>query len=400
MRSFPLLALAALACASPLAQAQSADEDAVLNARDLVAFTQTDPFVGARLSGMAGAAAGGVADWSAVYANPAAIGFLTRSQAVGSLGTFRVENDVTDRLGTQSDGVNRTTLDQIGYAAKVPTLRGSLVIGGGYHEIGLYDRPFFFDNTLGFEEGQLGEVTAAAAVAVAPRTMAGVSVNAVIGQYQLERIAGSAYARTDLALRGVNARFGVASEVAPGLRFGLALETPTLYDAEEEVEVDERRAEPTYDLYDYRITTPWRVTLGSAYQVVPELLVAFDVALENGAEARFRASDEIDFVPTNDVIRRDLRETIEARLGAEARLGPVLARAGYAVAQDPLRDIRPADVDGLRQHLTAGLGVQAGPLAQVNLALVHTWFEDGALADDPIEEVRRNRVVLGVQVRF
>ena len=391
-----LLSAAAVACIFPATHAQSASDDDVLNARDLVAFTQRDPFVGARLSGMAGAAAGGVADWSAVVANPAAIGFLTRSQAVGALGTFRVENDVTDGLGTESDGVSRTTLGQLGYAAKVPTLRGSLVVGGGYHEVGLYDRPFFFGNTQGFEEGQLGEITAAAAVAVAPRTMAGLAVSAVVGQYQLDRTEGASFATTDLALRGVNARLGVASEVAPGLRFGLALETPTLYDADEEQEFGGTAYE--YDFYEYRITTPWRVTLGSAYQVVPELLVAFDVALANGAEARFRPSD--DFVLTNDVIRRELRETVEARLGAEARLGPVLARAGYAVAQDPLRDLRPEGVDGLRQHLTAGLGVQAGPLAQVNLAFVHTRFEDGILAGDPVEDVRRNRVVLGVQVRF
>ena len=389
-----LFSIAALASALPIAHAQEATDNDVLNARDLVAFTQRDPFVGARLSGMGGAAAGGVADWSAVYANPAAIGFLSRSQAVGALGTFRVENDVTDAFGTESDGVSRTTLGQLGYAAKLPTARGSLVIGGGYHEVGLYDRPFFFDNTQGYEEGQLGEVAVAAAIAVAPRTMAGISVNAAVGQYQLDRTAGTSYAATDLSLRGVNARLGFASEVAPGLRFGLALETPTLYDVDEEQEF----GASDYDLYQYRITTPWRVTLGSAYQPLPDLLVAFDVALENGAEARFRPTG--DFVPTNDLIRRELRETVEARLGAEARLGPVLARAGYAVAQGPRRDLRPEGVDGLRQHLTTGLGVQAGPLAQVNLAFVHTWFEDGALPGDPVEQVRRNRVVLGVQVRF
>jgi hypothetical protein len=199
-----------------------------------------------------------------------------------------------------------------------------------------------------------------------------------------------------VALRGVNARLGVASEVAPGLRFGLALETPTLYDAEREEEVGLSNTEFFFD--EYRITTPWRVTLGSAYQPVPELLVAFDVALENGAEARYRPSDL--YLTTNEVIRRDLRETIEARLGAEARLGPALARAGYAVAQDALRDLRPAGVDGLRQHLTTGLGVQAGPLAQVNLAYVYTWFGDGILQGDPFEDVERHQITLGVQVRF
>ena len=392
MRS-PFVAVALLLLAAPsVAEAQTPEEFAALYTRDLLTYTRDEPFVGARLSGMGGAAAGGVADWSAVYANPAAIGFLNRSQAVGALGSFRVENDVTDGFGTEREGVSRTTLDQIGYAAKLPTRRGSLVIGGGYHAVGLYDQAFFLSDASGYEyeEGQLGEITAAAAVAVAPRTMAGLSVNASVGQYRIDGLDRGGIYASDVELRGVNARFGVASEVAPGLRFGLALETPTLYEVDGE--------DDGVDPYTYRITTPWRVTLGSAYQPLPELLVAFDVALENGAEARFRPAEV--WSVENDLIRRELRESVEARLGAEARLGPVIARAGYAVAQDPLRDLRPADVDGLRQHLTTGIGVQAGPLAQVNLAFVHTRFEDGVLAGEPVEEVRRNRVILGVQIRF
>ena len=70
------LAITGVASSPGTAVAQT-DEDAFR-------FSQRDPATGARLLGMAGASAAGIADWSTVYTNPAGLGWIKRQQAVGS----------------------------------------------------------------------------------------------------------------------------------------------------------------------------------------------------------------------------------------------------------------------------------------------------------------------------
>jgi len=397
MRSNSLLALlliAALAVGGPVA-AQTGE--------DIIRFGQRDVGFSPRTVGLAGATAGGVADWGATIANPASLGLVRLSHVTGSL-------DLTSTLSEAPGAdarVTRVTAGHGAYVATIPVRRGSFVTGIGYHHVNSLDRRLFYSlpgpggPTRGeiYESGWLGELSGVAAVELAPGFLLGGSLNAVFGDYALsDFFFPSPDARSTIAvesqMRGFNSRIGLIAETVPGLRLGIAFETPTWLHAEETFfETGDAR-----QLFSYTMQTPWRIVAGGAFTFEGLLLTA-DIEFADWTSARLRPSTR--FADQNREIQRMYRETIDARIGVEYDFGLGAVRAGYAIGQDPLRDA--VEVDRLRHTVGSGLSYYFPRGVTLDLAAAFTGFNDAVVPVEGrvIEEsVGQLRILAGLQINL
>lgn len=116
---------------------------------DGLRYSLRSPAVGARTLGFAGAGIGGVADYSALFVNPAGLSLAPASEVVGSFAGLQADNLGRYRLGgfeNETDFSVRTSgLGGLGYLYKAPTAQGSLVIGASYNRTYLYDRELDFE---------------------------------------------------------------------------------------------------------------------------------------------------------------------------------------------------------------------------------------------------------------
>ncbi|MEM1041657.1 MAG: hypothetical protein AAGI91_03420 [Bacteroidota bacterium] len=404
-RIFWAAALALAAAMLPV-QAQTGE--------DVLRYGQRFPAVDARMTGLAGAGVAGIADWGAAFANPAGLGLIRRSHAVGSLGGGTLESDAVFEGEALTATASRTTLGSAAYVGVVPVRRGSLVLGVGYNQTAGFDRELSFGQVgtgpFGdvFEEGERGELSFVGAVEVAPRVLFGASLNLVGGEYQFEQFIENVFPEGEEPLRfleadlgGVNVRAGLAAEVSAGTRLGLAVETPTYFRIEEEDEFGP--FEP------YSITTPWRLSGGLAYDR-GGLLLAADIEFVDWSQARLRPSN--DFVDANFDLRRSYSEVLNTRFGAEYDLGVWAVRAGAAFQPDPLREeferlaqAGEPDLDRLRSTYTVGFSLKTLNRIALDVAYAYTEFEDRVVFDSAdagalvvSEDVVRNRFVVGVRV--
>ncbi len=147
---------------------------------------------------------------------------------------------------------------------------------------------------------------------------------------------------------GWNFRFGVIARPVESLRLGISFVTPTTYSIKENyyynltAKLDnDTPAIPSDDLtpevslnnmsYSYRLTTPWHLNAGIAFQLGNLGLVSADYELIDYTNARLsRGADGYDFTDENRDISDEFRMTGNLKLGAEVRLGPLYLRGGYS----------------------------------------------------------------------
>jgi long-subunit fatty acid transport protein len=136
----------------PSSQAQTA--------LDALFFSERLPGTGTRLSALGGASLAGVSDYGALYSNPAGLGYFETSEVAGTFHTLVVNDEASysttfqqeiggpfSRTTTSSDQVR--TGYGIGNAAliyKVPTQRGSFVLGFGTNLSRAFDRSVDVEN--------------------------------------------------------------------------------------------------------------------------------------------------------------------------------------------------------------------------------------------------------------
>ncbi len=118
-------------------------------AEDALRFTERAPATGPRMMGMAGVGIAGIGDYGALYANPAGLGFVRSSVAAGSLKMLSAVDETryqtTGRTSPIGEGdIRATRLGNLAYLHKVPTARGSLVVGGAFNQITTFDRSLMY----------------------------------------------------------------------------------------------------------------------------------------------------------------------------------------------------------------------------------------------------------------
>ncbi len=118
-------------------------------AEDVLRLSERNPAVGARMIGLSGAGTyAGVADFSALFANPAGLGYLSRTSLSGSLTTLSTRDNLQfvtpQAIDASESDLRSTTLGHLAYLHKVPTSRGSLVLGASLHRSSNFDRAMIY----------------------------------------------------------------------------------------------------------------------------------------------------------------------------------------------------------------------------------------------------------------
>lgn len=269
--------------------------------------------------------------------------------------------------------------------------------------------------------GGLNEVTAAAAVEIAPGILLGGGLGLVFGDYRFVQqftetdvnnangaadytltVDGVEYAGfQSLELRdtyrdriaGANARIGIALRpTGLPIRLGLGLETPTVMEVQETYNTtlattfDNGRTLRSTDFdsdlgagdYTYRYVSPSRATLGIATTVGP-VLIGADFEAVDWSRARFDAPDDPGyFDTTNDAIREGLETTVTTRVGGELNLGRLALRAGYAYQPDPRseRSFNGQPSNRERQTTTFGASLRVAPRAILDVSVAGQTYRD------------------------
>ncbi len=299
------------------------------------------------------------------------------------------------------------------------------------------------------EEGSLRELNFGGAVEAVKGLMAGASVNISFGSYRyrstldesdnLSQNGPNQYEvilddrtlrgfdaltyteRLESDLVGVNARFGISGSVAPSVRLGLSLETPTYYNVNEDYEqslvtyFDEGGSlsdEPGTSEFEYTITTPWRIGGGVAFAAVG-LTVSADAEYVDWSQLRMDAdTDKSYFADLNRQIRDDFEGVWNTRVGLEYAISNLALRAGIAFMPDPARvglELGNGDeLDRERTFFSLGVGYTFANQLQLDLAWMQERFDDayvpyGRLEVPPPvaeESVVRNRFVVGLRYLF
>ncbi len=116
---------------------------------DAYRFARRTPGVNAANMGLAGTGVAGVADGSAFFTNPAGLGWASGSNFSGSLtGLNTSDKGVFTAPGVSSPLKNDVTASGMGslsYLFKLPTTRGSMVVGASFNQVSSFERSLLFD---------------------------------------------------------------------------------------------------------------------------------------------------------------------------------------------------------------------------------------------------------------
>ena len=147
---------------------------------------------------------------------------------------------------------------------------------------------------------------------------------------------------------GWNFKIGAIARPIESLRLGLSFTTPTIYTIDEvfynnlTAKLDNDTpgdasddANPVINqddmTYRYRITTPYHINAGIAYQFGNFAMVSADYEFIDYASARLsKGADGYDFYDENQDVASELGSAGNLRLGAEVRLGGLYLRGGYS----------------------------------------------------------------------
>ncbi len=509
-----------------------AGQAAAQTAEDALRFTERAPATGPRMMGLAGAGISGVADYSALFNNPAGLGFFQRSSISGSLNAVYATDASFSRsagfspIGIDED-VSETNIGNFAYVYRAPTRQGSFVIGLAFNQVNSFERDLRFAGTnsrstistsflpseseftlIGnsldalddipfaafnggliefypefldedpdaypfleavvpgstieqtgsvIERGRMNEVSLGGAVEASKGVMVGLSANLAFGEYDFNSVFEEADVNNENVaedysvflddgnllegfgflsyrqfvqseLLGINARLGVAAEVAENVRIGLSIETPTYYSVEEDFGA---RYETFFDdggslsygefpddvgngFFDYEILTPWRFGAGVGFHSDVVTVLA-DAELVDWSQLELDAdTDRAFFDDLNRSIADDYDMVINWRGGIEFRLNDFMLRGGVAYQPDPL-DVTLFKSDGSeldrdKLFFSAGMGYRVDNRFQIDFGWMQGRFDTGYFAypvgplqgDDLLidEEVSQNQFVVGVSFFF
>ncbi|MDR1582781.1 MAG: hypothetical protein LBS55_05905 [Prevotellaceae bacterium] len=154
---------------------------------------------------------------------------------------------------------------------------------------------------------------------------------------------------------GINTKFGIIYRPIDAFRLGFAIHTPTFFNMEREYQVymsslykigdenDFRDEDSPSDIYEYTLTTPYRMEFGLAYIFGKIGLISIDYELVGNTAMRIRDNilDDTDYISIrNDAVKERYRNTSNVRVGAEINLPKrLMLRAGFNYFQSPYKDV-------------------------------------------------------------
>ncbi|MDR1130554.1 MAG: outer membrane protein transport protein [Prevotellaceae bacterium] len=225
---------------------------------------------------------------------------------------------------------------------------------------------------------------------------------------------------------GVNAKFGIIYRPVDAFRLGFAVHTPTFFNMEREYNVfmksayklegkdDVKEENSPRDLYEYTLSTPYRLEFGLAYIFGKTGLISVDYELVGNNSMRIHDNIVDDgFISShNNTIKNAYRATSNLRVGAEINLyRGLMLRGGFNYFQSPYKD---SSLDYNRYAYSGGIGYRGkhffADLAYVlNTSKYHFapyYINDYRVRDadnDPdvaVENLKIGRIIATIGFRF
>ena len=139
---------------------------------------------------------------------------------------------------------------------------------------------------------------------------------------------------------GYSLKLGLIYKPVEPLRIGVSFQSPTLFRISEYLNDNivshvEGRENTTKEneasWFKYSLTTPFRATLGVAYQIRKLGVISAEYEFVDYGMAKFTTigSDDYDYTEKNQAIKNSLKSTSNIRVGAEARFNRLYLRGGY-----------------------------------------------------------------------
>jgi hypothetical protein len=171
---------------------------------------------------------------------------------------------------------------------------------------------------------------------------------------------------------GINAKFGIIYRPVDAFRLGFAVHTPTFFNMEREYQVymksvyktdgvnDPRDENSPADIYEYSLTTPYRLEFGAAYILGKTGLISIDYELVGNNAMRIRDNiwDATEYKSVrNNAIKNIYRAASNLRVGAEINLPRgLMLRGGFNYFQSPYKD---SSLDFTRYAYSGGIGYRS-----------------------------------------
>jgi len=164
---------------------------------------------------------------------------------------------------------------------------------------------------------------------------------------------------------GVNLKIGAIIRPVEELRIGVAFHSPTLYKINERFYdnissnfTDGGHYEFYNDelVYEYALTTPFRVLAGVAYQIEKTGLLSVDYEFVDYSMVKFsETGDDYDYSEKNLDIKNTLQTAHNIRVGGELRFNKLYFRGGYGYYGKVFREDE-VNKDLFNRSISAGLG--------------------------------------------
>jgi hypothetical protein len=197
----------------------------------------------------------------------------------------------------------------------------------------------------------------------------------------------------DIEGTGVNLTLGVIFRPVDFLQVGASFATPTYYQITDSYFARFSTLWNNYDylgtgtilnsesfesfepvIAEYNLTTPMKLSLGTAFFISNYGFISGDVEFINYRKAKY-ASDisGISFDGDNDAILASYQNTINYRIGAEFRLEAFRFRAGYNMQSNPY-NTSTIDTNRSIETISAGIGMRLTKFF-IDFALLHSMAE-------------------------
>lgn len=211
---------------------------------------------------------------------------------------------------------------------------------------------------------------------------------------------------------GVNFKLGIIYRPIPELRLGLAAHTSTYYSLDEtysatmssDLNIGSYSAETPINVYDYKIETPYRLIGSIAYTFGKMGLISADYEYVDYSTMRFgKGGDGYRFISENEDIKNLFTSAHNFRVGAEAWIGQMVLRGGYAYYGSPYNDDLELSSSATNIY-SAGFGFRVDDVF-IDWAYQRVMYGDSYLpfaASNQIVErdVKQNRFMLTIGFKF
>ncbi|MGL1887315.1 MAG: hypothetical protein OCD76_12450 [Reichenbachiella sp.] len=187
---------------------------------------------------------------------------------------------------------------------------------------------------------------------------------------------------------GVSGNFGLIVRPVDFFRLGFSASTPTYYGIDEDyttdlltsygwdfvdledgttIELDDEYFNDFATVSKYNLSTPWKLSAGSAIFLGKIGFISVDVDYLDYASSKITSNDFNGYADTQ-VINDLYVSTFNYRIGSEIRLNKLRFRGGYGYDGDPIKE---SNIDNSIRRISGGLGYRNNAFF-ADLSFVHT----------------------------